>query len=141
MRPDSPTLCLRQPLDILAALPYIVGYHPSDSLVVLGMSRRRLVFAARADLPPPDPDGPTIVALVDHLVDVVLSQDCTSVIVVGLGPAERVDELRHVGQCREAVASRQQGRQPFTPAAERSWPDGRRAKRAAPGPPPFAKPR
>ena len=49
--PDEPRVRLSAPPDILATIPFLVGYHPTDSVVVLGMRGRRLTFTARDDLP------------------------------------------------------------------------------------------
>jgi Domain of unknown function (DUF4192) len=93
MSSDIPTLRLRGPAEVLAAMPYVVGYYPSDSIVVLGMYERRLTFAARDDLPLPEASEREICDQVDHLLDVLLRQSCTSVLVVGVGEAARVDRL------------------------------------------------
>ena len=43
----------RRPEDVLATVPYLVGFHPRDSLVVLVLAapRDRVVFSVRLDLP------------------------------------------------------------------------------------------
>ena len=87
----EPTLKLRAPSDLLAAIPYVVGYHPDESIVVLGMHGRRLLFSARVDLP--DVSDIPIPVTVDHLLQVVRPQHCTGVFVVGFGPADRADPL------------------------------------------------
>jgi hypothetical protein len=93
MSSDIPTLRLRAPAEVLAAMPYVVGYYPSDSIVVLGLHERRLIFAARDDLPGPEASEREICDQVDHLLDVLLRQNCTSVLVVGVGDAARADRL------------------------------------------------
>ena len=57
--PDEPRLRLREPVDVLAAIPYLVGYHPSESVILLGMRGKQLTFTARHDLPPLDTPGRT----------------------------------------------------------------------------------
>jgi hypothetical protein len=47
----TPTVSLESPADILAAVPYMLGFHPSDSVVVLGLRQEALVFQLRGDLP------------------------------------------------------------------------------------------
>lgn len=50
----SPTvLRVRSPEDLLAAIPCLLGFHPSESLVMVGLagSRRRTVVTSRVDLP------------------------------------------------------------------------------------------
>ena len=84
---------LSAPTDILATVPFLIGYHPSDSIVVLGMTDHRVTFAARDDLPPPgaqpDPDQ------VAYLVEVLLRQGCPRLLLVGYGADERVSPIMH----------------------------------------------
>ncbi len=50
----TPRMRLRTPADVLAATPYLMGFHPDDSLVGLGLRGTRLTFHLRGDLPPED---------------------------------------------------------------------------------------
>ena len=45
---------LRGTADVLAALPYQLGYHPQDCLVVMALHERRVGLVERIDLPDPD---------------------------------------------------------------------------------------
>src|SRR6478735_353614 len=47
---DSQTLRLRGPADLLAAVPYLLGFQPFESLVLVGLAGTRLVVTARIDL-------------------------------------------------------------------------------------------
>lgn len=47
------TISLRGPVDLLAALPFQLGYHPDNAVVVVAMSGRTVVFIQRLDLPEP----------------------------------------------------------------------------------------
>jgi hypothetical protein len=49
---DQPVLKLRRPDEVLTAVPYLLGFHPERSLVVLGMHgpRRRVGVTMRVDL-------------------------------------------------------------------------------------------
>lgn len=49
---DQPVLKLRRPDDVLTAVPYLLGFHPQHSLVVLGLrgERRRVGVTMRVDL-------------------------------------------------------------------------------------------
>ncbi|MGB9378030.1 MAG: DUF4192 domain-containing protein [Mycobacteriales bacterium] len=51
-------LRLSSPADLVEAVPYLLGYHPADSLVGLALRgpRRRVVFSMRMDLPEPGDD-------------------------------------------------------------------------------------
>src|SRR2546421_1198996 len=42
---------------IAASIPYLLGFHPSESLVVIGLENNRLVFTMRMDLQPAHLEG------------------------------------------------------------------------------------
>jgi hypothetical protein len=97
-RPASPTtneprLRLSEPVDVLAAVPYLVGYHPTESLVLLGLRGRQLIFTARYDLPALDSPRRVLRATVEHLLDVVARQSLTGVLIVAFGSEERARPL------------------------------------------------
>ncbi|MFD6714423.1 hypothetical protein AMK25_26430 [Micromonospora sp. TSRI0369] len=84
---EQPRLSVRSPADMVAAVPYLLGFHPADSVVVVAVRGRRVVFAARGDLPAPGANpGPAA----RHLAQVVARQDADAATVVGYGPATRV---------------------------------------------------
>ncbi|MER6587335.1 MULTISPECIES: DUF4192 domain-containing protein [Micromonospora] len=84
---EQPRLSVRSPADMVTAVPYLLGFHPADSVVVVAVRGRRVVFAARGDLPAPGADpGPAA----RHLAHVVARQDADAATVVGYGPAARV---------------------------------------------------
>ena len=72
-------ITLRGPDDVIAVLPYQLGYHPRDCVVAVSLRDRRVGLVARTDLPPPEHAG----AVVDGLVGPLLRDGATSVIVVG----------------------------------------------------------
>ena len=45
-------ITLRGPGDVVAVLPYQLGYHPRDSVVVVSLAGQRVGLVARSDLPP-----------------------------------------------------------------------------------------
>ncbi len=77
----TPTLSLRNPVDLLAAVPYLLGFHPSDSVVLLGLQEQRVTFQARADLS--TPAGP----LAAQLAELLARQGLRQVLLVGYGSA------------------------------------------------------
>ncbi|MBY8873626.1 DUF4192 domain-containing protein [Micromonospora sp. PLK6-60] len=88
MTPTDPArLAVRSPADLIAAVPYLLGFHPADSVVVVALRGRRIIFAARADLPDPgaDPQPPA-----HHLAEVIRRQRADAATVIGYGPAGRV---------------------------------------------------
>ncbi|MEV8636957.1 DUF4192 domain-containing protein [Streptosporangium sp. NPDC051023] len=86
LRPP-PSLLLTSTQDILGAVPYLVGFHPADSLVVIGLKGRaprcRLHLTVRWDLPLADPGAGQIVPL-------LAEEGITQVIVVGYGSGSLV---------------------------------------------------
>ncbi|WP_229399128.1 DUF4192 domain-containing protein [Micromonospora okii] len=84
---DRARLTVRSPADLIAAVPYLLGFHPADSVVVVALRGRRIVFAARADLPGTgdDPLDPAT-----HLAGVIARQGAESATVLGYGDAPRV---------------------------------------------------
>jgi Domain of unknown function (DUF4192) len=78
-------LALRTPADLIAAIPFLLGFHPSDSVVVVGLRARHVVFAARGDLG--EPPG-----FVEYVTSVVMRQDVDTAAVVGYGPDQRTRE-------------------------------------------------
>lgn len=77
---DPPRLRVRFPADLLAAVPYLIGFHPAESVVVVGVRGERLAVAVRGDLPP----------AADHMAEVVARQRVTAATVIGYGPADQV---------------------------------------------------
>lgn len=77
--PSGPVrLRARRPADLLAAIPFLLGFHPADSLVALLLRSGRVVLSARYDLvPEAEPDvaalveqhGPAALVLVAYCTD------------------------------------------------------------------------
>ncbi|HEU4329713.1 MAG TPA: DUF4192 domain-containing protein [Lapillicoccus sp.] len=74
------TIRLRGPADIIAVLPYHLGYRPADSLVVVCLRSNRIGVVGRVDLPPPDIE-PHLVAV--ELLPVVERERPDAVVLVG----------------------------------------------------------
>ena len=75
----TPDITLRGPGDVLAVLPYQLGYHPRNSIVAISLRGRRVGLVVRTDLPP---EGDAA-AVVDALVGPLLRDRATSVLVLG----------------------------------------------------------
>jgi hypothetical protein len=80
---------LRSLRDLLAVVPYLLGFHPADSVVLLALRGREITFQVRADLPDPR-DLPD---LASRLASVVRRQAPTSVIILGYGSGARTTPL------------------------------------------------
>src|SRR2546423_11127470 len=72
---------LRSLRDLLAVVPYLLGFHPADSVVLLALRGREVIFQVRADLPPPV-EVPDVSG---QLAELVRRQDATSAVVLGYG--------------------------------------------------------
>src|SRR5689334_13452027 len=104
-----PKLVLSSPADILAAVPYLVGFHPADSLVVTGVAGPEVRLTTRWDLPVAAGD-------LDRLVALLRRESVTAAFVVGYGagalvtPAvDTATRLLHAGGIRVAESLRAEG--------------------------------
>ena len=61
------TIHLSGPADVLAVLPYQLGFHPQDSLVVVSLHGTRMGLVQRIDLPPPAHVGDAVAAMMAPL--------------------------------------------------------------------------
>ena len=52
-----PMTTVKTPHDLLAAVPFLIGYHPSDSLVLISVKKDALEMAMRIDFPINPPEG------------------------------------------------------------------------------------
>ncbi|GAA1589520.1 DUF4192 domain-containing protein [Actinoplanes couchii] len=89
MRFDS-SLVIRNPAELIAALPFILGYHPYDSIALLGLRGRDLAFSVCFDLPPADCDSDSLRAGAGEVADAIQWQSPGVVVIVGYGPPRRV---------------------------------------------------
>ena len=76
---------------VLAVVPHLLGFHPSDSLVMLGIGgpHARIRLAFRYDLPDP-PDEELAADIAAHAVTVLARQHLTVAVAVAYGPGEAV---------------------------------------------------
>jgi len=78
---------------VLGAIPFLLGYHPEDSLVALGLGGGRYAFAARIDLPPTGAPASHLREQVEYLTGVMMRQSVDGVLLVGYGSDARVRAL------------------------------------------------
>ena len=101
---DAHRLVLHSVADVLAIVPYLIGFHPTDSIVVVALSGRRVVFAARGDLPPARSTAAQRRELAACFAGVVDRQDAAGIVLVGYGEADRVvPSVRAVGDALAAT--------------------------------------
>lgn len=82
--------------DVVAALPHLLGFHPSESLVLVslrGSSPRRLGMTMRLDLPA---DGEIPEELLAHAASLAAKDGATSAFAVIVTAAEEGDQLPRV---------------------------------------------
>ena len=88
-RPAAPVrVGLASPVSVLAVVPSLLGFHPSRSLVVLGVSgpRNRISLTFRYDLPDP-PDDDLAADIAAHAREVLTREEIPAAILIGYGPA------------------------------------------------------
>ncbi|GAA2215964.1 DUF4192 domain-containing protein [Nonomuraea monospora] len=107
----EPCLTLSSPTDVLAAVPYLVGFHPTTSLIVIGLSRGQATMVARWGLPFPP-------GTLDPMSPLFGREGITEIVIIGYGPGDlvtpAVDEARrlarmdgvHVGEALRAHEGR-----------------------------------
>ena len=61
------TIHLSGPADVLTVLPYQLGFHPHQCLVVVSLHGTRMGLVQRIDLPPPDHVGDAVAAMITPL--------------------------------------------------------------------------
>ncbi|MGH3683437.1 MAG: DUF4192 domain-containing protein, partial [Natronosporangium sp.] len=90
--PDLPSsVRLRSPADLVAFTPYLLGFRPARSVVLVGFRAGLVAFAARGDLPDP---GDPVADPAHELADLTARQQPTdAVALLGYGPAGAVDPV------------------------------------------------
>jgi hypothetical protein len=122
-------LTAKNPGDLLAMVPYVLGFHPEDSVVILTLGDAGHRFHARVDIPT---DPVDIAGLVDYLAGVVRANRLTAAALVVYCDDEKVAEA-----VAEPLAARFEAEGVAVPMALRA--DGQRwftlAGCSIPGPP------
>jgi hypothetical protein len=77
--------------DLLGAVPYLLGFQPTDSIVVVAIAGTHVVTGVRGDLPAPDAPAGLVHALAAALADRVLTGGVDAVAILGYGPAHAFD--------------------------------------------------
>ncbi|MGP4104174.1 DUF4192 domain-containing protein [Nonomuraea sp. KM90] len=93
------TVRLSQPVDYIAIVPYLFGFHPTMSLVILGFRDQTLINGIRHDLPHNRDEIPNIVA---HSLDILTREEASGIWVIGYGPASLVTPV--LDDMRAAIA-------------------------------------
>jgi hypothetical protein len=83
------TVSLHSPADVLAAVPYMLGFHPTDSVVVLGLRRSALVFQLRGDLP----ERAEVAQFAAYYARLVRRQRVSAAMIIGYGEGSAVTPI------------------------------------------------
>jgi hypothetical protein len=91
-----PHITLIQPSELLASVPHLLGFHPADSLVVVGLqgsSEATISVVLRSDLPPPS----DVRALAEYLLVPLTQHGSTAAVMIVVGGVEEApaDDLPH----------------------------------------------
>lgn len=78
------------PAELIAAVPYLIGFHPAESVAVVALRGRRIIFAARYDLPDLSRPAERARGEAVEVAKVVASQGVTAGAVIGYGVADHV---------------------------------------------------
>ncbi len=80
MSPEPAVVRLRGPADVLSSLPHLLGFHPTESLVIMCLSgpRRRQRLLMRVDLPEVADEA----QIADELAERVAHEDADSVVII-----------------------------------------------------------
>ncbi|MGR6924591.1 DUF4192 domain-containing protein [[Actinomadura] parvosata] len=86
------TIRLRTSADLIAIVPYLIGYRPDQGLVLVGFNNDLLTVALRSDLPdqPCDRDE-----FVTQTVRMLVREAAPRVALIGYGPAEHITPYLH----------------------------------------------
>lgn len=100
----SPPLSVGSPGDLIAAVPYLLGFHPADSLVVVALRGSCVIFAARSDLPAPGAPADQVRSLSGYVASVVARQGGDATMIIGYGPESSVAAV--LSDAAQALADR-----------------------------------
>ncbi|GAA4262789.1 DUF4192 domain-containing protein [Dactylosporangium darangshiense] len=98
---QRPTLRIDSTADLVALIPFLLGFHPADSLVLLAVddTTNQIRTAARLDLPPAGAPRAAVDAALHRAVTALGSG--ISVVLAGYGPTAQVEPMLTVA--REAL--------------------------------------
>jgi hypothetical protein len=85
----APLLRVRSPEELLHAVPYLLGFHPAESLVAIGLARGRLVVTTRMDLAELEIPG-----VLPHVLGAIATGGATALVAVVYSERGDTDEMR-----------------------------------------------
>lgn len=93
------TIRVKRPADVLALLPYLIGFHPADSLCVVGLTDQAVMCAFRCDLPGSD----DLETFASALANTISEKPVQAAFLVGYGPGQAVTPV--IEAARQAMAT------------------------------------
>jgi hypothetical protein len=87
-------ITLEHPGELLASVPHLLGFHPADSLVVLGLNGSAATdvgVVLRSDLPPPSQARD----LAQYLLLPLAQHEATGIVLIVVGGRTEADDLPH----------------------------------------------
>jgi hypothetical protein len=78
---------------LLALIPHLLGFAPSDSLVVIYLDHKRVACTARIDLPDLDEDPSDLLDPLIRLAAIAVREQTTAMILIGYGQPEPVHRV------------------------------------------------
>ena len=90
---------LTSPHDLLAAIPFLIGYHPENSLVVVSLKDETVGMAMRVDYPEHLPE-----AAYDLLASHLLRDQSQGALIVAYVPKDRIDGEDVLRELAEALS-------------------------------------
>jgi len=76
---NTQTIRLSSPLDLITSMPYMLGFHPKRSVVLVNLHKSHLGLAQRIDIPPPEHAHEAMLGMVGPM----LKDRPTSVVLLG----------------------------------------------------------
>ncbi len=93
---DPSTLHVRSTTDLLTLIPFLLGFHPESSLVlVVRDGEGRLILAGRTDLPTTDDQRGRLSTSVNQVAARLSAHPRASAVLAGYGPAPDVEPAVH----------------------------------------------
>ena len=87
---NRPAIRVSNPAELLALVPYLIGFEPASSLVVLALAGSKIVVTARMDLPTGPATVPQLREALDTLAATMAADGATDALLVGYGNAAQV---------------------------------------------------
>ena len=81
---------LTSPHDLLAAIPFLIGYHPTDSLVLVSLKNESVGMAMRIDYPPAIQKDSNYEPY-DRLIAYLVNEGADGALVIAYAPHDRSD--------------------------------------------------